>query len=187
VRQHASEQPELEPTQPIWRERLYAPASWWLLGAGMVGTIVWIVWVVAPGPAAVVSGGVAAIVVVAALLRFGATVVAVHAGPTGGLLSAGRGRLPVHVVADVTLLDATELRRQSGVDADARAFMVLPPFVPTAVRVDLADPRDPTPYWLVATRAPHALAAALEGLARGAGTEAEPPPDGVPRPGAVTD
>lgn len=174
----------------MWKERLYAPASWWLLGAGLVGTIVWIVWVVAPGTPALVSGAVAAVVVGAALLRFGSTVVAVHHGPDGGLLVAGRGRLPLRVVADVTTLNTAELRRQSGVDADARAFLVLPPFVPTGVRIDLADPQDPTPYWLVATRAPHELAAAIGGLRPWSGDVAEAPPagaGGVPQPGAVPD
>jgi hypothetical protein len=156
----------------------------------MVATVSWIVWVVEPGRAAVLSGLVAAVVVGAALLRFGSTVVTVYPGPDGGLLEAGRGRLPLRVVADVTALDASELRRQSGVDADARAFLVLPPFVPTGVRVDLADPQDPTPYWLVATRAPQELAAAVAGLRSRPVDVAEPPPagaGGATQPGAVPD
>ncbi len=179
--------PESDEAQPVWRERLYTPASWWLLGAGMVGTIVWIVWVVAPGAAALATGAAAAVVVVGALLRFGSNVVAVHADRQGGLLQAGRGRLPVRVVGAVTPLDAAELRRQSGVDADARAFLVLPPFVPTAVRVDLTDPDDPTPYWLVATRRPNELAAAIAGLSRSGGSGNQHPPAGQPRPEPVTD
>lgn len=153
----------------------------------MVGTIIWIVWVVAPGTAALATGAAAAVAVVAALLRFGSTVVAVHAGPDGGLLFAGRGRLPIRVVSDVTALDATQLRRQAGVDADARAFLVLPPFVPTAVRVDLTDPKDPTPYWLVATRRPHELAAAIAALGPSDASDAQSQPGGMPRPEAVTD
>lgn len=145
----------------MWRERLTAPGSWWLLGFGFVGTVVWIVWVVAPGAPAVVAGAVAAAVAVAALVRLGSTVVAVHVDSTGGVLVAGRARLPTAVVAKVTPLDAAALHRAAGVDADARAFLVLPPFVRTAVKVDLADPSDPTPYWLVATRHPQRLAAAL--------------------------
>lgn len=174
----------------MWREQLRAPAPWWLLGAAMVATVVWIVWVVEPGRAAVLSGLVAAVGVGAALLRFGSTVVAVYPGPGGGLLAAGRGRLPLEVVADVSALDAGELRRQSGVDADARAFLVLPPFVPTGVRIDLADPQDPTPYWLVASRAPHELAAAISGLRSRPGDVADAPPagaGGAAQPGPVPD
>ena len=49
------------------------------------------------------------------------------------------------------------------VEADARAFLLLRPYVKTAVRVDLEDPADPTPYWLLSSRRPEALAAALAG------------------------
>ena len=46
-------------------------------------------------------------------------------------------------------------------DADARAYLLLRPYLKRAVRVEIADPADPTPYWLVATRHPETLAAAL--------------------------
>jgi hypothetical protein len=60
--------------------------------------------------------------------------------------------------------------------------LVLPPFVPTAVRVELHDPADPTPYWLVGTRHPHHLAAAIE-----AARTATPRTGEAPGPGPVTD
>ena len=145
----------------VWREQLRVPAHWWLLGAGFVGTIVWIVWVVAPGVTALSAGAVCAVVVGVALQRWGSTVVAVRSALGDGELVAGRARLPMTVVGAVTALSADELRRQSGVDADARAYLVLPPFVSTGVRVDLVDPEDPTPYWLVASRHPQQLAAAI--------------------------
>ena len=47
-----------------------------------------------------------------------------------------------------------------GVDADARAFLLLRPYLKRAVQVEIADPADPTPYWLVRTRHPDELAAA---------------------------
>ena len=37
----------------------------------------------------------------------------------------------------------------AGVDADARAYLLLRPYLKRAVQVDLADPADPTPYWLL--------------------------------------
>jgi hypothetical protein len=39
---------------------------------------------------------------------------------------------------------------------------VLRPWVDGVVRVALTDPADPAPYWLVSTRRPEVLAAALE-------------------------
>lgn len=182
----------MTPSRQVWRERLNAPVSWWLLGAGLVVTLVWIVWVVAPGMPAAVAGAVAGVAVVATLLALGSTVVAVEAlavealavegAPGGGVLVAGRGRLSSSVMGDVTPLDAAQLRRLAGVDADARAFLVLPPFVSTAVRVDLVDPKDPTPYWLVATRHPQRLAAVVDAVRLAAPCARE-----GPRPDPVTD
>ena len=61
-----------------------------------------------------------------------------------------------------TPLDPAGTRRQAGVDADARAYLLLRPYVKTSVRVEVTDPADPTPYWLLSSRHPQALAAALD-------------------------
>jgi hypothetical protein len=58
-------------------------------------------------------------------------------------------------------LDKDATRRVLGVEADARAYLVTRPYLKHAVRVPVHDPADPTPYWLVATRHPERLAAAL--------------------------
>jgi len=47
------------------------------------------------------------------------------------------------------------------VDADARAFLLLRPYLRRAVMVPVQDPADPTPYWLVSTRQPERLVRAL--------------------------
>ncbi|GLV74094.1 hypothetical protein Shyhy02_20960 [Streptomyces hygroscopicus subsp. hygroscopicus] len=39
--------------------------------------------------------------------------------------------------------------------------MLLRSYIPTALRVEVTDPEDPTPYVYVSTRNPEALAAAL--------------------------
>ena len=78
-----------------------------------------------------------------------------------GTFRAGRAHIPVGHLADPVALDRDGTRRVAGVDADARAFLVLRPYIATSVRVRVVDPADPTPYWLVSTRHPAALAAAL--------------------------
>jgi hypothetical protein len=75
---------------------------------------------------------------------------------------AGRAHIEVRHLGAATALDQEATRRQAGVDADARAYLLLRPYLKRAVRVDLTDPADPTPYWLVSTRHPEALAAALD-------------------------
>jgi hypothetical protein len=70
-------------------------------------------------------------------------------------------RLPARFVADAIPLDAAGRRELLGVGADPMAFVVQRPWVPGAVQVLLDDPADPTPYWVVSSRHPDRLAAAL--------------------------
>jgi len=86
-----------------------------------------------------------------------------------GVLTAGRARISTGHVGEVTALDATAAHRLAGRDADARAYLLLRPYLRRAVRVDIADPADPTPYWLLGTRHPARLATALVS-ARDSGT-----------------
>lgn len=69
--------------------------------------------------------------------------------------------LPVSVIADVVALDADGRREVLGVGSHPLAFVVQRPWVAGAVQVLLADPADPTPYWVVSTRRPVQLATAL--------------------------
>jgi Protein of unknown function (DUF3093) len=45
--------------------------------------------------------------------------------------------------------------------ADPAAFVVSRPWLHTAVRLMVDDPADPTPYWVVGTRRPDRLLAAI--------------------------
>ncbi|PZM89461.1 MAG: DUF3093 domain-containing protein, partial [Actinobacteria bacterium] len=78
----------------------------------------------------------------------------------GKLLSAD-ARLPVRFVADAVPLDSAGRREVLGVGADPLAFVVQRPWISGAVQVVLNDPDDPTPYWVVSTRHPLRLAAAI--------------------------
>ena len=114
-------------------------------------------------PAAVVTFGLVA-VVVAVLFARGAAPVEVR----DGRFVAGRARLPLDVVGEVEPLDAAEMRHARGPGLDARAYLCLRGWVRGGVRVHLRDPADPAPYWLVSSRRPAALAAALSAAATSA-------------------
>ena len=75
---------------------------------------------------------------------------------------AGRAHIGLGHVGAVTALDADGVRRQAGVDADARAYLLLRPYLKRGVRVDITDPADPAPYWLISCRRPDALVSALQ-------------------------
>ena len=80
----------------------------------------------------------------------------------GHALRAGRARVPLTYVGGVEALDADGMRRQAGVDADARAYLLLRPYLKRGVKVEITDPADPAPYWLLSCRRPDLVVSALE-------------------------
>ncbi len=97
---------------------------------------------------------VLAIVGVVALSRITVTVDRTH-------LHVDDAHLPLQVIGAVTVVDAAARRDLLGQDADPVAFVILRPWITGGVRIDVADPQDPTPYWFVSSRHPERLAAAL--------------------------
>jgi hypothetical protein len=75
-------------------------------------------------------------------------------------IRVGRASIEHVYIADCRALDAEQTSRRAGVEADARAHLVLRPYVKTAVEITLNDQDDPIPYWLVSSRRPQQLAAA---------------------------
>jgi hypothetical protein len=138
-------------------ERLSVPFRWWVQGTMLVATF-WLAFVVAtPAVVAWSATAVLLLVMVGLLLAYGAPRVEVEAG----WLRAGRARISGEFVGIAEPLVAAETRRVAGPGADARAYLLLRPYLKRAVRVTIADDRDPTPYWLVSTRDPEHLAAAI--------------------------
>lgn len=81
---------------------------------------------------------------------------------TRDALRAGRAEIPLSIIAGATTTDRDTTKRLLSVESDARAFLVIRSWIPQAVRVELSDPADPTPYWLVSSRRPNELSRALE-------------------------
>jgi hypothetical protein len=77
------------------------------------------------------------------------------------VLRAGRARLPLRHVARVATFDAQRTREARGPQADPRAYLCLRGWIRTSVLVEVDDPDDPHPYWLVSTRRPRDLAPVL--------------------------
>ena len=145
-------------------ERLGVPLRWWVQGTMMVASL-WLALVVAiPGPVAWACSGIALALLAALLISYGSARVSVEAG----WLRVGRARIEGTYVGAVAALDPEETRRVAGPQADARAYLVLRPYLKRAVRVEITDPADPAPYWLVSTRHPEELATAVRGLAESA-------------------
>ena len=140
-----------------YRERLSVPIRWWAQGTMLVASLWLAVIVAVPGAVAWAVTGAAVALMASLFLTYGAALVSVE----DGWFRAGRARVELRFVGEVVPLDAEATRLVAGRDADARAYLLLRPYRKRAVKVSLRDPADPTPYWLVSTRRPDALAAAL--------------------------
>ncbi len=54
-----------------------------------------------------------------------------------------------------------EARHERGPGAHGLAWLSLRPWIDPVVKIEVADPEDRTPYWLVSSKNPEALIAAL--------------------------
>lgn len=139
-----------------YEERLWAP-TWMWVAATLLTLTVGVAYGVPLGLrwgalAFVVVGGGLAWLLIGSATR-------IQVGREG--LAAGRALLPPAAIGAATPLDAEDAQALRGPKCDARAYLVLRGWVRTAVRVEVGDPADPTPYWYVSTRRPEELAAAL--------------------------
>ncbi|MFG1676740.1 DUF3093 domain-containing protein [Micromonospora sp. NPDC049282] len=144
-------------TPAPYAERLGLPWWAWPAGLAVAGLLAAELWLGATGFRAWLPFVLLIPATVAALAWLGRIRLAVRDGE----LLVDDARLPVRHVADAVPLDAAGRREVLGVGADPLAFVVQRPWIGGAVQVVLDDPADPTPFWVVSTRHPVELAAAL--------------------------
>lgn len=141
---------------PRYRERLTVPIAWWVL-SGLFALSLLLAFGFYLGPVWGVGSALISLVAMAAVFAAAASRIVVD----DTRLHVGRASIEFGYLGEVTALDASAARLRRGPKADARAFLALRPYVSTAVEITLTDPDDPAPYWLVASRRPQVLAAAL--------------------------
>ena len=141
----------------MYDERLGVPLRWWALATMFLASMLLAFLVATPTWVALTGTALLSAAVLGGFWSYGKARVTVH----DGVLTAGRARISVEHVGAVEALDADATHRLAGRDADARAYLLLRPYLRRAVRIAIVDPADPTPYWLVSTRRPVRLAAAL--------------------------
>ncbi len=140
----------------IYRERLWASAWVFLSMALVIPASLLVFWPINPTVG----------IIVAILLYASCCGLLVLASPTiavtRGEFTAGRARLPLEFAGATTAFREPDATAQRGVELDARAWLLIRGWVGPVVRIELTDPGDPTPYWLVSTRRPEELVAAIE-------------------------
>ncbi|MCU1413999.1 MAG: rane protein [Microbacteriaceae bacterium] len=140
----------------IYHERLWA-SPWVFISTALVipaSILVFLPINQLAGP--VVGIGLYAAVLV--LIAVGSPTIEV----TETTLTAGRARLPLGLIGSVAGFRDELATEQRGTKLDARAWLLIRGWVTSVVRIDLNDPDDPTPYWIVSTRNPEQLVEALD-------------------------
>lgn len=150
-----------------YEERLTAPRSWWLISflVGVSFALILLPFGTLPLLGGLVGGTAVAAV---AASSYGSIRIRV----VGDALIAGEAKIPVTALGEAEILDAEEARAWRTYKADTRAFMLLRSYIPTALRVQVTDPKDPTPYLYLSTREPEQLVAALESARAAAARDA---------------
>jgi len=146
-----------------YTERLWVPWCWWPLGALVAGLLAAEVHMGYPGVRAWLPYLVLIPLSIWVVARIGSLRVVVSRGEC----RVGDAHIPVSLIARSAEVPASAKRAALGRQLDPAAFVQHRPWVPTMVLLVLDDPEDPTPYWLVSTRHPQRVLAALADAGQG--------------------
>jgi hypothetical protein len=141
-----------------YRERLFVPVMWWLLGLICVVLIGSGIWAGLSWYWPEITYAVLAIVVAGCLLNWNSAVIEVK----DGVLRAGGASLPLDQVEEAVALDERQAAVLRGPRADPAAYLLLRPYLKRGIFIRIVDPAGTVPYWLLGTRRPDELAAAIQ-------------------------
>ena len=154
----------------VYHERLWVPVSWLLLGlvvavllsAELAASVEVLIAGTGLASYGVLLGTSVYVVIIggfaAAMLNWSRPRVEI----TGSELTAAGACLPLSAAGEVTALDQRQARALRGPRADPSAFMLIRPYLREGVYIEVTDRALGTPYWLLATRYPARLVAAID-------------------------
>lgn len=145
---------------PEYREKLW-PSPWVFIATALV--IPASILVLAP--ISLLAG-----VTTALVLYWAIVLLLVLTSPTvevkDGLFTAGHARISGEMIGEAIPFEGEEATQERGPRLDMRAWLLIRGWIAPIVRVPITDPSDPAPYWIVSTRNPQKLAAAINGSRR---------------------
>lgn len=139
-----------------YRERL-SPSLWTLVAAAVCGPMAAVVFSPLNTTLALFIGLVVSVAIVVGLLAI-SPVVEIREGE----LHAGRAHIPVELLGEPFGVEGDAARTARGSGLDHRAWHVIRGGIDGVVTLPVTDPEDPTPSWVVSTRTPDRLVAAIQ-------------------------
>ena len=142
-------------------ERLSVPWWWWPLAAVVIGLVEISVRLGHPEVPEWLPVVILAPLAALALVRWGRQRVSLAENPESQsgdqVLRVGPASLPTRFIASAVAVAPADKQSLLGPELDPTAFVLHRPWVGPAVRIELNDPEDPTPYWIFSVRHPEAL------------------------------
>lgn len=139
-------------------ERLSVPWWWWPVALIVVALVVESVRLGHPEVPWEIPAVIVAALLALALVRLGRQRVTLREDADGEqILQVGPASLPVRFIAAARVVDAAGKQTLLGPELDPQAFVLHRPWIGPVLRLELDDPRDPTPYWVFSVRHPEAL------------------------------
>ena len=151
-----------------YRERL-TPSVWIYLSTALVIPASLLVFL----PISPLAGVITAVVLycgAVATLVFTSPVIEVDVSQ----VTAGRARLPIGFAGNSDAFRGAAATLERGRQLDARAWVVIRGWVDPVVKITVLDAEDPAPYWLVSSRTPERMIAAINAARDEAADHAEP-------------
>jgi len=140
---------------PDYREKLW-PTPWAFIVTALVIPASILVLV----PISLFAG-----IVTAAVLYGGCVLLLVLASPVvrvqNGELIAGPATISTRLLGEAIFFEKAQATQERGPRLDARAWLLIRGWIDPVVRVPIVDPSDPAPYWIISSRHPTQLAAAI--------------------------
>ncbi len=79
----------------------------------------------------------------------------------GQQLTVNKARIDKQFLGSVEILDSEQMRQWRGPLSDPACFMELRFWISTGVKIEILDPKDLTPYWLISSKKAQSLTTAL--------------------------
>jgi hypothetical protein len=98
--------------------------------------------------------GIAVTLAIAAVMFVSSPKITVSASE----VRVGRAHISRKLLGTAYVVEKQDQFLAKGPQLDARAYLSLQPSVSGLVRMEIKDPKDPTPYWLFSTRKPELVA-----------------------------
>lgn len=119
------------------------------------------IWAAFDNAAALNAFGTALVLGLVAIYLSISTIAVTNNGDQSELI-IGKAHIPIKYLNGAEKLTHEEFRLTRTRNADPAAYLATTFWLSQGVKVAVNDDRDPTPYWLISTRKPDALKAAIE-------------------------